>query len=160
MWMRRRMTWSSHVKPVKFPLNKLRGKGVTVFGAIGECLPKAVFTLAPTTNREHVMEFLKKLRSVMTPNPMAPKNKKDRLVVVLDNHRAHVSEEVVGLARQLNMELLFLPPYCPELNSIESLWSIVKGSIKTTLTDYSYKTISQEKFESIIFDCLNEVTPA
>lgn len=69
------------------------------------------------------MEFFKKLRSVVTPNPMTPKNKQAKLVIVLDNHRAHASEEVTRLAGQLNMELMFLPPYCPELNSIESLWS-------------------------------------
>jgi len=73
LWMRQRMTWSSRAKPVKFPLNKLRGRGVTVLGAIGECLPKAVFTIATTTNREFVMDFLRKLRQVVTPNPMTPK---------------------------------------------------------------------------------------
>ena len=49
--------------------------------------------------------------------------KQAKLVIVLDNTRAHASEEVTRLAGQLNMELMFLPPYCPELNSIESLWS-------------------------------------
>ena len=99
MWMRRRMTWSSQAKPVKFQLNKLRGKGVTILGAIGEYLPKAVFTLAPTTNKEHVVAFFKKLRSVVTPNPMTPKKQQQKLVVVLDNHRAHCSTEVTTIAK-------------------------------------------------------------
>ena len=56
------MTWSSKLRPVKFPLNKGRGHGVTVLGAIGESLPKGVFSLARSTNKEVVMDFLKKLR--------------------------------------------------------------------------------------------------
>ena len=160
MWMRKRTTWSSGLRPVKFPLNKVRGKGVTVFGAIGECLPKAVLTLAPTTNKEHVMAFLKKLRGVVTPDPMTSKAKQLKLVVVLDNHRAHCSQDVRTLASQLNMELLFLPPYCPELNSIESLWAVVKGWIKEQLTEHCYTTLTQEEFERIISDCLERVTPA
>ena len=148
------------MKPVKFPLNQLRGSGVTILGAIGECLPKGVFVLAPTTNREHVMDFFKKLRSVVTPNPMTPKVRQKKLVVVLDNHRAHYGLDVRNLASQLNMELLFLPPYCPELNSIESLWSIIKGRIKTQLISCSGRKITQKDFEKIMQDCCDQVTPA
>ncbi len=35
MWMRIRMTYSTREEPVKLPLNKIRGQGVTIFGAIG-----------------------------------------------------------------------------------------------------------------------------
>ena len=88
------------------------------------------------------MDFFRKLRQVMTPNPMTPKAQTKRLVVVLDNHRAHVTEEVKNLCSQLNIELLFLPPYCPELNSIESLWSIVKSNIKQKLVSCTNRTLS------------------
>jgi len=54
---------------------------------------------------------------------------------------------------------MFLPPYCPELNSIESLWSVVKGRIKTCLLEHQYQTITQEDFQKIMLDCLNEVQP-
>ena len=106
------------------------------------------------------MDFFKKLRSVVTPNPMTPKVRQKKLVVVLDNHRAHVTHEVKTIAHQMNIELLFLPPYCPELNSIESLWSIIKGKIKTKLISCSNRTISQKDFEKIMSDCCAEITPA
>ena len=107
-------------------------------GAIGECLPRGVFSLARSTNRDAVMDFLKKLRSTVDPDPMMPKEQQKQLVMVLDNHTAHKTVEVVGLAAQLKIELLFLPPYCPELNSIESLWSVVKNRIKTCLLEHQY----------------------
>jgi hypothetical protein len=71
---------------VKFPLNKVRGHGITVLGAIGVLLPKGVFSLARSTNKEAVMLFLHKLRSVVTPNPMGVREK---IVMVLDNHSSH-----------------------------------------------------------------------
>jgi hypothetical protein len=48
------------------------------------------------------------------------------VTVVLDNasyHRAHVVRE---LAQALGIELLFLPPYSPNLNLIERVWKLVK----------------------------------
>ena len=39
MWHRKRMSWSTRNQPVKMHLNRDRGHGVTVLGAIGERLP-------------------------------------------------------------------------------------------------------------------------
>jgi hypothetical protein len=52
--MKRRMAWSNKARPVKIPLNQLRGHGVTVIGAIGHSLPKGVFSLARSTNQIEV----------------------------------------------------------------------------------------------------------
>ena len=38
MWIRKRYTWSTKERPIKMSLNQDRGKGITVYGAIGECL--------------------------------------------------------------------------------------------------------------------------
>lgn len=69
MWMRKRMTWSTRLNPVKMTLNKDRGKGVTVLGAIGMRLPQGVFQLAKTTNQHEVAEFLTEIRMALTKNP-------------------------------------------------------------------------------------------
>ena len=69
MWMRKRMAWSSRDQPVKMHLNKDRGHGVTVLGAIGERLPRGAFALAKSTNQQEVTSFLQQLRSVVTPSP-------------------------------------------------------------------------------------------
>jgi len=34
LWLRNRKTWTPKIEPVKYPLNKNRGKGITVMGAI------------------------------------------------------------------------------------------------------------------------------
>lgn len=46
--------------------------------------------------------------------------------VVLDNARYQRCKLVQGLAAELDIELLFLPPYSPNFNLIERLWKFVK----------------------------------
>jgi len=77
-----------------------------------------------------VAEFLKRIRGAVTPYPFT---NNERIILVLDNHKSHKTELVRGLAHTLNIELLFLPPYSPELNSIESLWSVFKLDLKNRL---------------------------
>ena len=52
-----------------------------------------------------------------------------------------------------------MPPYTPELNSIESLWSVVKGDIKKQLLHYRQTQMTQDEFRSVINGALGRVTP-
>ncbi len=59
MWIKMRSTWMNTEQPVKIILNKHRGNGITVIGAIGELLATPLFMLAKSTNSEEFMAFLK-----------------------------------------------------------------------------------------------------
>lgn len=48
------------------------------------------------------------------------------ITLVLDNARYQRCRMVIELAQQLGIELLFLPPYSPNLNLIERLWKLTK----------------------------------
>lgn len=48
------------------------------------------------------------------------------VTVVLDNASYHRARVVRELADTLGIELLFLPPYSPNLNLIERVWKLVK----------------------------------
>ena len=91
--------------------------------------------LARTTNENNHAEFLRRIRMAY------PWRKRERIVVVSDNHSAHKTDSIRVLARNLNMELVFLPPYKPEMNPIESLWSVVKRKIKLDLLERQYETL-------------------
>jgi transposase len=54
------------------------------------------------------------------------KNATNPITLVLDNARYQRCRHVTQLAQELNIELLFLPPYSPNLNLIERLWKFVK----------------------------------
>lgn len=47
---------------INLPQQDRRGSGLTVYGAIGTCLKKAVFTLGDSTNPKDYCDFLKEVR--------------------------------------------------------------------------------------------------
>ena len=47
-------------------------------------------------------------------------------VIVLDNAAFHTARRTRQLVEQAGCELLFLPPYSPDLNPIEKLWGNLK----------------------------------
>lgn len=53
-------------------------------------------------------------------------------VVVLDNLRPHRQSCVRRAIREVGADVRFLPPYSPDLNPIEELWSKVKGLIRAS----------------------------
>ena len=48
------------------------------------------------------------------------------ITIVLDNARYQRCKAVIALAEALGIELLFLPPYSPNLNLIERVWKFTK----------------------------------
>jgi putative transposase len=50
-------------------------------------------------------------------------------VVILDNFRSHWANKTREKARELNISLVFLPPYSPDLNPIEFIWKSIKKHI-------------------------------
>jgi transposase len=73
------------------------------------------------------------------------------ITLVLDNARYQKCKVVTALASHLNIELLYLPAYSPNLNLIERLWKFVK---KKVLYSKYYGNFSD--FRSAITDCLNQ----
>lgn len=73
------------------------------------------------------------------------------IVVILDNARYQRCRLVLDTARYLNIQLVFLPPYSPNLNLIERLWRFVK---KEVLYNRYYDNYS--KFCAAITDCLTQ----
>lgn len=51
-------------------------------------------------------------------------------VLIMDNMKTHHAKAVKVLLKQRNVRYLYLPPYSPDLNPIEKLWSKVKASLR------------------------------
>jgi len=72
----------------------------------------------PESNKaEDFISFLRKIRK---------ENPGKRIVIVLDNFRTHHAKKVKEEAEKLNILLVYLPPYSPDLNPIENVWKSVK----------------------------------
>jgi len=74
------------------------------------------------------------------------------LTLIMDNARYQRCELVKLKAAALDIELLFLPAYSPNLNLIERLWKLVK---KRTLTNRYYDCFA--KFRHAIDTCLEDL---
>jgi transposase len=74
------------------------------------------------------------------------------ITLVLDNARSQKCALVKALAAQLQIDLLYLPSYSPNLNLIERVWKFVKAECLRTKYYDTY-----EKFHAAIQQCLDEL---
>jgi len=75
-------------------------------------------------------------------------------VVVMDNLSAHKRASIGALVQSAGAELVYLPPYSPDLNPIEMIWSKVKSVLRTLAA----RTL--EALEDAIVIALRAVTPS
>ena len=54
-------------------------------------------------------------------------------VIIMDNATFHRKTRLQALAVQFDCEVLFLPPYSPDLNPIENFWAWLKHRLKNIL---------------------------
>ena len=69
-------------------------------------------------------------------------------VIILDNARFHPKNALTEAARKVNCEVLFLPPYSPDLNNIENFWAWLKARLRKTLHLF-------DSLDDAITDCFN-----
>jgi transposase len=74
-------------------------------------------------------------------------------VVVMDNLSSHKGAAVRELIENAGADLWYLPPYSPDLNPIEKLWSKVKAWLRRVMAD-TYKGVV-----AAIADALRAVDP-
>ena len=114
-----------------------------VLGALNAITHELILITNETyINAESVCELLRKIALLNIAVP---------ITLVLDNARYQKCKLVAALASQLNIELLFLPAYSPNLNLIERLWKFVKKKVlySTYYSDFG-------NFKRAISDCLNQ----
>jgi transposase len=71
------------------------------------------------------------------------------LVIILDNFRSHHANKTREYAEKNHINLIFLPPYSPDLNPIEFIWKSIKRIIsRTFIRDLDHlKQIILDAFE-------------
>jgi transposase len=57
-------------------------------------------------------------------------------VVVMDNATFHKGGRIEQLIQNAGCQLLYLPPYSPDLNKIEQCWSWLKSRIRKQLDQF------------------------
>jgi transposase len=95
-------------------------------------------------NAESVCLLLRAVADAATPG--VP------ITLVLDNARYQKCVLVAGLAKELGIEMLYLPSYSPNLNLIERVWKFVKAECLRTKYYDNY-----DKFNTAIQQCLDDL---
>ena len=116
-------------------------KRVNVLGAL-DVITHELITVTNDSyiNALSVCELLRKLRTRFPDMP---------ITLILENARYQKCRLVWELAAELNLDVLYLPAYSPNLQLIERLWKFVK---KTCL--YSKYYANFDAFKAAITDCL------
>lgn len=91
-------------------------------------------------NSESTIDFFK---TIEQKNPLA-----DKIYLILDNAGYYKGKDVKAYLENSKIELLFLPPYSPNLNLIERLWKFFK---KTILYNKYYETFKEFKSACMSF---------
>ena len=73
-------------------------------------------------------------------------------VVIMDNLSAHKNQEVKDLIESVDAEIWFLPPYSPDLNPIEKIWSKIKAILR------SLKARTEQALVDAIAKALDAIT--
>lgn len=97
-----------------------------------------VSNFLPDSTQESIREFFEQIREA---NPEYP-----AIIVILDNFSSHRAETVRQAARDLGIELVYLPPYSPDLNPIEFIWKTIKRAVSLKFIHSLYEmrqTIAQ-----------------
>ena len=96
-------------------------------------------------NQDVFCEFLEKIAKAYADSGRP-------ITLILDNARYQKCQSVTNKAKELTIELLYLPPYSPNLNLIERLWRFVKKQVL-----YSKHYNSFDVFRNSINTCISEL---
>ena len=127
------------------PLNT--PKNTTILSSIRLNGETAYTTYQGGTTKDKFIYYLK--------NVLAPTLDKND-IVIMDNMRTHHAKDVQKVVKELKINVIFLPPYSPDFNPIEKMWSKIKSILRKlrsrTLTELS-ESIKQAFLKITVSDC-------
>ena len=115
-----RHAWGLRGRQVCVPVTGHNARRV-LLGAIDVRSGRRVLRRATNMRQGEVHAFLRDLRRRYRA--------RRRVWLILDRHGSHGSPATRRLAASIDVELLFLPKQCPELNPMDHLWKEVKRTV-------------------------------
>lgn len=125
--------WIRKGRDVQIKTNSGRQR-LNINGAVEISKQDIITRTCATVDQKSMCELLRAIRR---------KNlDKKNLYLVLDNAAYNRAKSVQNLSKKLEIKLLYLPPYSPNLNIIERLWKFMK---KKVLANHHYESLAQFK---------------
>jgi len=120
------------------------GQNLTLIGAMKMDGPTALMTLPGSTDGNAFTAYVK---DILLPQLTTGE------VVVMDNLAVHKVTGIRDMIESVGARVLFLPPYHPDLNPIEKMWS----KMKTILRGLKARTI--QTLEVAIANAIEHIRP-
>ena len=120
-------------------------ESIACFGAVSLRTGKFAHRVSPKFNAATFEAFLRVL--------LRRRSRGRRMVVVLDNASYHHAKRLKPLlaARRSHLELLFLPPYSPQLAPVERVWKLTRR-----LATHNVHFASLEELRATVEDCFEQ----
>jgi DDE superfamily endonuclease len=123
-----RRAWGLRGEPLRIGITGRKAKRV-LFGALNPRTGHRLLQQAPKMKQIHFQSFLHLLRRAYRERPSW---------LLLDEAPCHIAPRSQTRARQLTLELLWLPKQCSELNAMAQVWRERKGKISA---NYQHPTM-------------------
>jgi transposase len=125
-----RRAWALQGEQAHVAITGCNAKRV-LFGAINLRTGHRIILRRPNMEQVHFQAFLRLLREAYLGR---------RIALLLDEAPSHRAAKSQSLAADLDIELIWLPKQCAELNAMDQLWRELKGHISA---NYQYPTIEE-----------------
>jgi transposase len=135
-------SWSKKGKAVVYSGYRY-GTALNCFGSINLKDGHFIASFHERGNAKATIEHFQKVREVYKSHiPLA---------FIMDNATWHKTFEVKDFCKKNNITLLFLPPYSPEYNPIERVWSFLKSKVRQRFFPKA------NDFREFVYQLLNEI---
>ena len=101
-------------------------------------------TFQENAKKETIGEILKEMRKIDPDGIM---------IVLIDNFKSHKNSYIKNLAKELDIDLFFLPPYSPQLQPIEKVWLDIKHQIFKFKIDFpEFKKMKKDERRALLME--------
>jgi DDE superfamily endonuclease len=125
-----RRAWTLRGGQVLVPITGRNAKRV-LFGTINPRTGHRIVLSRPNMRQENFQDFLRLLCHSYSGRA---------IWLLLDEAPCHIAPKSQALAEALNMELIWLPKQCSELNAMDQLWRDLKNNVSA---NYQFKDIDE-----------------
>ena len=109
-------------QPVNGYVRTKKGGNITIIGALREKGSGAIMTIPGAMDKYVFAAYVKHLL-IKTLQPGD--------VVIMDNLSVHKVPEIREMIESVKAKLVFFPPYSPDFNPIEKMWSKMKSTLRS-----------------------------
>lgn len=128
--------WNQKGNP---PVIKIRREkqAVSFYGGLSLKTGRVTINLSSWQDSEQTCLFLDELKKKY--------QERGKVLVVWDNASWHKSRRIRQWLKENNqdgwLELMFLPPYCPELNPQERVWKALRKNLSQVVGKYDFQEV-------------------